>query len=51
MRGIAAGLDNLGLFFGEDMFLVFCWILLILGFLDDIGISFYPSGVAVWAFA
>jgi uncharacterized membrane protein len=46
---MAAGTDNVGLFFGEDVFLAFGGVLLIQGFLADNGFRFEPMQIALWA--
>ena len=49
MRAHAAAADNVGLFFGEDIFIAIGSILLIRGFLDTSGIHVEPTDLAVWA--
>jgi uncharacterized membrane protein len=46
---LAAGTDNVGLFFGEDVFLAFGGVLLIQGFLAENGMKFEPMQIALWA--
>jgi uncharacterized membrane protein len=46
---MAAGTDNVGLFFGEDVFLAFGGVLLIQGFLAENGMKFEPMQIALWA--
>jgi uncharacterized membrane protein len=46
---LAAATDNVGLFFGEDVFLAFGGVLLIQGFLADNGFRFEPMQIALWA--
>lgn len=46
---LAAGTDNVGLFFGEDVFLAFGGVLLIQGFLAENGYAFEPLQIALWA--
>ena len=46
---MAAATDNVGLFFGEDVFLAFGGVLLIQGFLADNGMRFEPMQIALWA--
>ena len=46
---LAAATDNVGLFFGEDVFLAFGGVLLIQGFLADNGFKFEPMQIALWA--
>lgn len=49
IRAHAAATDNIGLFFGEDIFIAIGSILLIRGFLDQNGIHVEPSDLAIWA--
>jgi uncharacterized membrane protein len=49
IRAFAAATDNVGLFFGEDIFIAIGSILLIRGFLDQNGIHVEPTALAVWA--
>jgi uncharacterized membrane protein len=49
VRAMSAATDNVGLFFGEDIFLAIGSILLIVGFLDQSGISVEPLTLSVWA--
>jgi uncharacterized membrane protein len=49
IRANAAAADNIGLFFGEDIFIAIGSILLIRGFLDQNGIHVEPARLAVWA--
>ena len=49
IRAHAAAADNIGLFFGEDIFIAIGSILLIRGFLDNNGIHVEPTDLAVWA--
>lgn len=49
IRAHAAGVDNIALFFGEDIFIAIGSILLIKGFLDQNGIHVEPSQLAIWA--
>lgn len=46
---MAAATDNVGLFFGEDVFLAFGGVLLIQGFLAQNGHVFEPMQIALWA--
>jgi uncharacterized membrane protein len=46
---LAAATDNVGLFFGEDVFLAFGGVLLIQGFLAENGIKLEPMQIALWA--
>lgn len=49
IRANAAAVDNIALFFGEDIFIAIGSILLIKGFLDQNGIHVEPTQLAVWA--
>lgn len=49
VRAHAAAVDNVGVFFGEDIFIAIGSILLIRGFLDQSGIHVEPTSLAVWA--
>lgn len=49
IRAHAAAADNVGLFFGEDIFIAIGSILLIKGFLEQNGIRIEPIHLAVWA--
>jgi uncharacterized membrane protein len=49
IRANAAAVDNIALFFGEDIFIAIGSILLIKGFLDQNGIHVEPAQLAVWA--
>lgn len=49
IRAHAAAADNVGLFFGEDIFIAIGSILLIKGFLEQNGILIEPIELAVWA--
>ncbi len=49
IRAMAAATDNIGLFFGEDIFLAVASILLIKGFLENYGILLSPLSLSVWA--
>ena len=49
IRAHAAATDNIGLFFGEDIFIAIGSILLIRGFLDQNGIHVEPAKLALWA--
>ena len=49
IRANAAAVDNIALFFGEDIFIAIGSILLIRGFLDQSGIHVEPSQLAIWA--
>lgn len=49
IRAHAAAADNVGLFFGEDIFIAIGSILLIRSFLDQNGIHVEPQDLAVWS--
>lgn len=49
IRAHAAAVDNIGLFFGEDIFIAIASILLIKGFLEQNGIIVEPFHLSVWA--
>lgn len=49
VKAMAAATDNVGLFFGEDIFLAIASILLIKGFLEGAGIIVEPLQLSVWA--
>jgi uncharacterized membrane protein len=49
VKAMAAATDNVGNFFGEDIFIAIGSILLIIGFLDQNGISVTPLQLSVWA--
>jgi uncharacterized membrane protein len=49
IRAHAAAVDNVGLFFGEDIFIAIGSILLIRGFLEQNGFRVEPTSLAVWA--
>jgi len=49
IRANAAAVDNIGVFFGEDIFIAIGSILLIRGFLDQNGIHVEATELAVWA--
>ena len=46
---MSAATDNVGLFFGEDIFIAIGSILLMIGFLEQNGISLAPLELSVWA--
>ncbi|MEO7252077.1 MAG: DUF969 domain-containing protein [Arenimonas sp.] len=46
---MAAATDNVGLFFGEDVFIALGAVLLIQGFLAENGLNFEPLQIALWA--
>ena len=49
VRAMSAATDNIGLFFGEDVFLAFGAVLLIKGFFDGQGIHLDPLSIGLWA--
>jgi uncharacterized membrane protein len=49
VRALAAATDNVGVFFGEDVFLAFGAVLLIQGFYDGQGIHLEPLSIGLWA--
>ena len=49
VRAQAAATDNVGLFFGEDIFIAIGSILLMVGFLAQSGITLDPIQLSVWA--
>jgi uncharacterized membrane protein len=49
VRAHAAAVDNIALFFGEDIFIAISSILLIKGFLQQSGILVQPFELSVWA--
>ena len=48
IRALCAGTDNVGLFFGEDIFIAFGAVLLIQGFYAEHGIALEPLQIALW---
>ena len=48
LRAFAAATDNVGLFFGEDVFVAFGAIVLMTTFMREAGIELAPMHVAVW---
>jgi uncharacterized membrane protein len=48
LRAFSAATDNVGLFFGEDIFVAFGAILLMVTFLKEAGFVVEPMHVAVW---
>lgn len=48
LRAMAAATDNVGLFFGEDLFLAFGAVLLMQSFYADHGIELSPLAIALW---
>jgi uncharacterized membrane protein len=49
VRAHAAAVDNIGVFFGEDVFIAIGSILLIRGFLEQSGVHVEPARLALWA--
>ena len=49
VKAYAAATDNVGLFFGEDIFLAIGSILLMKGLLEQYGIILEPFALSVWA--
>jgi uncharacterized membrane protein len=49
VKAFAAATDNVGVFFGEDIFIAMSSILLIKGFLESNGILVTPLSLSVWA--
>jgi uncharacterized membrane protein len=49
IRAHSAAVDNIALFFGEDIFIAIASILLIKGFLEQNGIIVQPLELSVWA--
>lgn len=49
IKAMCSATDNVGLFFGEDIFLAIGSILLIVGFLDQSGITVEPLHLSLWA--
>jgi uncharacterized membrane protein len=49
LRAIAAATDNVGRFFGEDVFIALGAVLLIQGFYAQHGIDLTPLAIALWA--
>ncbi len=49
IKAMAAATDNVGLFFGEDIFIAIGSILLMKGFLEQQGIALAPFDLSVWA--
>lgn len=48
-RAMSAATDNIGLFFGEDIFLAIGSILLMVGVLQGYGLSVEPLALSMWA--
>lgn len=49
IRAYAASADNVGAFFGEDIFIAIGSILLIKGFLEQSGVVVQPLELSLWA--
>ena len=49
IRAFAAATDNIGLFFGEDVFIAIGSVLLMKGFLQQSGYVVAPLDLALWA--
>ena len=49
IKAFAAGTDNVGLFFGEDIFIAIGSILLMKGFMEQNGFELSPFDLSVWA--
>jgi uncharacterized membrane protein len=49
VKALAAATDNIGRFFGEDVFLAFGAVLLIQGFYAQHNIDLDPRSIAIWA--
>lgn len=49
IKAMAAATDNIGLFFGEDIFIAIGSILLMKGFMEQQGIVLAPFELSVWA--
>ncbi|GAW41160.1 hypothetical protein SH203_01563 [Brevundimonas sp. SH203] len=49
IRSMAAGTDNIGLFFGEDIFIAIGSIVLIVAFLEQAGVRVEALHVSLWA--
>jgi uncharacterized membrane protein len=49
LRAHAAAVDNIGVFFGEDIFIAIGSILLIKGVMEQAGFRVLPTELAVWA--
>lgn len=48
IKAYSASTDNVGLFFGEDVFIAFGAVLLIQGFLSQNGINIEPLHISMW---
>src|SRR3546814_16651806 len=49
VKAYSAATDNVGLFFGEDIFIAIGSILLMKGFLEQYGLILEPLELSVWA--
>ncbi len=49
IRAHAAATDNIGVFFGEDIFVAMGSVLLIRGFLEQNGVELTPLQIALWS--
>ena len=49
IRSFSAATDNVGVFFGEDIFIAMSSILLIKGFLEQAGVIVQPLQLSLWA--
>ena len=49
LRAVAAATDNVGRFFGEDVFVAVGGVLLIQAFYSQHGIELTPLSIALWA--
>ena len=49
IRAMAAATDNIGLFFGEDIFIAMSSVVLIVGFLEQAGLQIEALHISVWA--
>jgi uncharacterized membrane protein len=49
VRALAAATDNVGLFFGEDVFIAFGAVILIKSFFEGQGIVLEPLSISLWA--
>ncbi|MFY8134447.1 MAG: DUF969 domain-containing protein [Aquimonas sp.] len=48
LRALCAGTDNVGMFFGEDVFIAFGAVLLMQSFFAENGIELQPIDIALW---
>lgn len=48
LKALCSATDNIGVFFGEDIFLAFGAVLLIAGFFRDAGLAVEPLHIALW---